>query len=65
MSGDVDIEMMQFSTTKNNILLSFAIKLLVFSWNTLEKIRQKNGLMIDPVISEFNVVDYFDGVAQS
>lgn len=65
MSGDVDIEMMQFSITKNNILLSFAIKLLVFSWNTLEKIRQKNGLMIDPVISEFNVVDYFDGVAQS
>lgn len=56
---------MQFSTTKNNILLSIAIKLLVFSWNTLEKIRQKNGLMIDPVISEFNVVDYFDGVAQS
>ena len=36
-----DIGMMQSSTTKNNILMPFAIKLLVFSWNTFENISKQ------------------------
>lgn len=53
-----------FNNKKQHIVVN-CNKIIGFFLEHFREDKTKNRLIIDPVISEFNVVDYFDGVAHS